>query len=80
MSRMVAPKQTGKGKDIESKTSQKDPKGWAEIQEGEPLTKLANMVVLGRLKKLGKDTGTTDQVNRLKVLTGTDKLAFCLAA
>ena len=58
----------------------KDTKGWYDIQEGEHLTKLANMVVLDRLRNLGKDNGTTDHANHWKSLNGTNKVAFCLAA
>ena len=42
------------------------------------LTKLANMVVLGRLQKLDKDNGTTDHVNHWKHLKGADNMAFAL--
>ena len=56
----------------------KDPKGWSDIQEGEHLTKLANMVVLDRLKKLDKDNGTTDHANHWNNLKGTDNMAFAL--
>jgi len=73
----------GKGKDNtednETYASQKKgPKGWSEIQARQPLTKLANMVVLGRLKKLDKDNGTTDNVNYWKNQKGTDKTALAL--
>ena len=36
------------------------------------------MVVLDRLRKLDKDSGTTDHVDHWKKLKGTDKVAFAL--
>jgi len=45
-----------------------DPKGWSDIQQGEHLTKLANMVVLDRLKKFDKDNGASDHDNHCKNL------------
>ena len=42
------------------------------------MTKLANMAVLDRLKKLDKDNGTTDHVNHWKLLKGTDRLEFAV--
>ena len=69
----------GKGNmdDNERKAShKKDPKGWSEIKQGEPLTKLANMAVLDNLKELNNDNGTTDPANNWKNLLGADKVAI----
>ena len=42
------------------------------------MTKLANMVVLDRLKKLDKDSGTTGHVNHWKNMSGIDNVAVAL--
>ena len=42
------------------------------------MTKLINMVVFDRLKKLDKDNGTTDHVNHWKNLKSIDKVALAL--
>ena len=42
------------------------------------MTKLANMAVLDKLKKLDKANGTTDHMNHWQSLKGTDKVAFAL--
>ena len=84
MNRSVATRARARAKgndnmaDNKIKTCQKKgPKGWANIQAGEPLTKSANMVVLDSLKKLDKEN-EADHVNHWKNLKSTDKVAFAL--
>ena len=65
-------KSKGKGneymEDNEVKASQKkDRKGWSEIQQGEPLTKLANIVVLDRMEEPERGTEHVACAWQLKV-------------